>query len=236
MNKPNRLAGTASAPGTQQNVALAVARQRLGDAHFHFVLEMIRRGQGEVAAPQVLVIYARLHYLSEIDLQALRNRVLVYLGQVANTDVTHLPNTFVAIDGDVEWDVTASMVERIRRRLNGRNNYAFRDWVEMHTGHVYSKLLRIHIDNLIPLYESAGGELKPADATRLYVRELNLRDGLYDPLYNGLLERIYDSIDEESETEGEEVAEGAEKAEEARPEDTRATQASAAAFGRLKEA
>lgn len=234
MIKATRGSG-AGTPGTNQNVALALARQRLGDAHFQFVLEMIRRGQGEVAAPQVLQIYARLHYLTELDLQALRNRVLVYLGQIANTDVTHLPNTFVAIDGDVEWDVRASMVERIRRRLNGRSNYAFREWVELHTGHVYSKLLRIHIDNLVTLYDSGAGELKPIDATRLYVRELNLRESLFDPLYHGLLERIYETVKEEADTADEPAVDEVPAAEPS-TEGPRTTPAAAAGFARLKEA
>jgi hypothetical protein len=236
MSKPNRPLGTATPAATHQNVALAVARQRLGDAHFQFILEMIRRGQGEVAAPQVLLIYARLHYLPEIDLQSLRNRVLVYLGQVANTDVTHLPNTFVAIDGDVEWDVTASMVERIRRRLNGRNNYVFREWVELHTGHVYSKLLRIHIDNLVPLHEASQGELKPAETTRLYVREMNLREGMFEPLYHGLLERIYEAVQIEDELESEPGAEPA-TAGATEPDESREPKPGVnAAYARLKEA
>ncbi len=197
MSRKQRSASAAQAQATNLNVALAVARQRLGDAHFRFVLELIRRGQGEVAAPQLLVIYARLHYLSEIDLQALRNRVLVYLGQVSNTDVTQLPNTFVAIDGAVEWDITASLVERIRKRLSGRRNYAFREWVELHGGHVESKLLRIHVENLLGLCESADPQTGPAELARTYVRELALREGLYEPLYHGLLERLYEMPVEE---------------------------------------
>jgi len=189
-------------PSTNLNVALAVARQRLGDAHFQFALEMIRRGQGEVAAPQVLTIYARLHDLNEIDLQALRNRVLIYLGQVANTDVTHLPNTFVAIDGGVEWDVTASLVERIRKRLSGRRNHPFREWVELHSGHVESKLQRIHVECLAALYDATDGTLKLPELTRLYMREVGLRDTLYEPLHAGLLERLYEQMDEDEAADG----------------------------------
>lgn len=196
MNKVSWGPGSGAPPATNLNVALAVARQRLGDAHFQFALEMIRRGQGEVAAPQALTIYARLHDLTEIDQQALRNRVLIYLGQVANTDVTHLPNTFVAIDGGVEWDITASLVDRIRKRLGGRKNHTFREWVELHSGHVESKLLRIHVDNLATLYETTDGGTKLAEVTRLYMRELGLRDALYESLHAGLLERLYEQLDE----------------------------------------
>jgi hypothetical protein len=199
MSKSNRSESGAAAPATNQNIVLAMARQRLGDAHFQHALELIRRGQGEVAAPGAITIYARLHYLDEVDMQALRNRVLVYLGQVANTDVTHLPNTFVAIDGGVEWDITASLVKRIRKRLSGRRNHDFREFVELHNGFVEARLQRIHVDNLLSLREAMEPDTKLADMTRLYMRELGLRDGLFDSLYHGLLERLYESAADELE-------------------------------------
>jgi hypothetical protein len=195
MSKASWIPGSGTPPATNLNVALAVARQRLGDAHFQFALELIRRGQGEVAAPQALSIYSRLHDLAEIDHQALRNRVLIYLGQMANTDVTHLPHTFVAIDGGVEWDITASLVERIRKRLGGRKNHTFREWVELHSGHVESKLLRIHIENLAGLYDATDGSVKLPEVTRLYMREIGLPDAIFEPLHAGLLERMYEQID-----------------------------------------
>jgi len=194
-------------PATNQNVALAVARQRLGDAHFRFALELIRRGVGEVAAPQALIIYGRLHDLAEIDVQALRNRVLVHLGQVAHTDVAHLPNTFVAIDGGVEWDIRASLVDRIRKRLGGRRNFAFREWVELHAGHVESKLLRTHVENLVSLRESVDPGMGLSDVTRLYMQELSLRDSLYEPLFNGLLERLYEQFVAERQLQADEAGE-----------------------------
>jgi hypothetical protein len=157
----------------------------------------------------------------------------VYLGQLTNTEVTHLPNTFVAIDGGVEWDVTASMVARIRRRLHGRKNYLFRDWVELHTGHVQSKLLRIHIDNLVALREAAGPDARVSEMTRLYMRELGVREGLFDPLYHGLLERIYDTLGEEVQGLADEKSPG-----EASDESTAAAAeaSAAAAYARLKKA
>jgi hypothetical protein len=204
MSKSSWVPGNTGAPAaTNLNVSLAVARQRLGDAHFQFALELIRRGQGEIAAPQALTIYGRLHDLVEIDQQALRNRVLIYLGQVANTEVTHLPNTFVAIDGGVEWDVTASLVDRIRKRLGGRRNHTFREWVELHSGHAESKLLRIHVDNLASLNEAADGAMKLSELTRLYMREIGLRDALFEALHAGLLERLYEQMEAEEEAEDE---------------------------------
>jgi hypothetical protein len=183
-----------SADATSMSVAIAVARQRLLDAHFTHVLELIQRAQGEVAAPQALTIYSRIHRLTEIDIQALRNRVLVHLGRVAATDVTDLPHTFVAIDGAVEWDITASLVERIRKRLGGRRNYELRDWIDQHSGHVECDLMKLHVENLLALGEVMGADAKPVDVTRTYMREAVVRDELWEPLYWGYLDRQYDRV------------------------------------------
>jgi hypothetical protein len=183
---------------TSMSVAIAVARQRLLDAHFTYVLELIQQSQGDVAAPQALTIYARVHRLSEIDLQALKNRVLVYLGRVAATDVTDLPHTFMAIDGAVEWDITASLVDRIRRRLGGRRNHELRDWIDQHSGHVECDLMKLHVDNLVALSEVMGEDARPVDVTRMYMREADVRDELWEPLYWGLLDRQYDRFVAES--------------------------------------
>lgn len=193
MNRSNGPEASGVSAATHQNVILAMARQRLGDAHFQFVLELIRQGQGEVAAPHAVDIYARLHHLDESDLQSLRNRVLVYAGQMANTDVKQLPNTFVSIDGAVEWDITASLVKRIRRRLGGRRNHDFREFVELHCGYVEARLLRIHIDNVVGLRETADPDTRLADVVRLYIRNLGLRESVFEPLYNGFLERLYET-------------------------------------------
>lgn len=176
------------------SVAIAVARQRLLDAHFTHVLELIQRAQGEVAAPQALTIYSRIHRLTEIDIQALRNRVLVHLGRVAATDVTDLPHTFVAIDGAVEWDITASLVDRIRKRLGGRRNYTLRDWIDQHSGHVECDLMKLHVENLLALGEIMGPDARPMEVTRTYMREAVVRDELWEPLYWGYLDRQYDRM------------------------------------------
>jgi hypothetical protein len=192
MSDAKRVPVTAGTDAMSVSVAIAVARQRVLDAHFTYVLEFIQRSQGEIAAPQALLIYARLHRLSELDVRALRNRVLVHLGRLSATDVTELPHTFVSVDGAVEWDVTASLVQRIRKRLRGRKNYTFREWVDLHAGHVECELLKLHVDNLVALAEVLGPKTRRPDVVTLYVREVNLRDELWDTLHHSLLARLYE--------------------------------------------
>ncbi len=194
MSKAEEGPAKSGTDATSMSVAIAVARQRLLDAHFTHVLELIQRAQGEVGAPQALIIYARVHRLTEIDIQALRTRVLVHLGRVASTEVTDLPHTFVAIDGAVEWDITASLVERIRKRLGGRRNYELRDWIDQHSGHVECDLMKLHVDNLVAVADVMGAATRPMEVARTYMREVGVRDELWEPLYWGLLDRQYERL------------------------------------------
>ncbi|MCI0433778.1 MAG: hypothetical protein L0271_09010 [Gemmatimonadetes bacterium] len=175
---------------SQMSMAMAAARQRLHDAHFAFVLELIQKTRAQVPAPRALSIYARLHRLTEIDIQVLRHRVLVYLGELQSVGITELPNTFVAIDGEVEWDVTASLVERIRKRLTGRKLHELREWITLHSGHVEAELLRLHTDNVVAIAD-ASGSIPRADVVRAYSREAGLGDRLNETLHNGLLAALY---------------------------------------------
>jgi len=172
-------------------IAYAVAKQRVQDLHFHGVMELIERARGEVAAPQALGIYARLHHLNEAEAGSLKNRVMVHMGRASNADIHHLPNTFVAIDGAVEWDVNASLVDRIRKRVGGRRRHAFREWVELHAGHIESQLLRLHIDCLRNVRDAAGSGARLSDLTRDYAREMDVPDSLRDALYHGLTEQLF---------------------------------------------
>ncbi|MGD8277410.1 MAG: hypothetical protein PVH00_05260 [Gemmatimonadota bacterium] len=177
--------------GASLKIAYAVAKQRVQDLHFHGVMELIDRARGEVAAPQALAIFARLHHLSEAEAQALKNRVMVHMGRASNADIHHLPNTFVAIDGAVEWDVSASLVDRIRKRVGGRRRHALREWVELHTGHVESQLLRLHVECLRNVREAAGASARLSDLTRDYAREMGVSDTLRGALHHGLAEQLF---------------------------------------------
>lgn len=178
------------------NISYAIAKQRIQDLHFHSVVELIERSRGEVAAPQALMIYSRVHGLNEQDAQALKNRVMVHMGQAANADIHHLPNTFVAIDGAVEWDIGASLVERIRKRVGGRRHHALREWIELHSGHVEIQLMRLHVECLRNVREAAGPDVRIQDLVRDYARGQGVRESLHDALYYGFLERLFAELPE----------------------------------------
>jgi hypothetical protein len=175
-------------------VLLASARERLADAHLVHSLDFIQRTSGEVEAPRALEIYCRLHRLDEQDTRALKNRVLASFGQGTAAESIS-PHTFVAVGGDVEWDVTASLFYRLRRRLGGRRNARLRRWVELHTGYVEGKLLRVHVDNVERLLEVTGtSDGAIADTIHIYMRSLRLRDSLFEALDIAVCERLYPDI------------------------------------------
>lgn len=177
-------------------IAYAVARQRIQDLHFHSVLELIERARGEVAAPQAVAIYARLHRLTELEAQALKNRLMVHMGRTTSADIQHLPNTFVAVDGAVEWDISASLVDRIRKRVGGRKRHALRDWVDRHVGHVEMQLLRLHIECMRDIRQAGDADIRLKDLVRSYARELRVRESMLDALYFGVQEGRFAELPE----------------------------------------
>lgn len=172
-------------------ILLAGARERLMDAHLVHALDFIQRTAGDIEAPRALEVYGRLHHLEEHDARQLKNRVLASFGRTSDAEPTG-PHTFIAVGGDVEWDVTASLFYRLRRRLGGRRNHRLRRWVELHTGWVEARLLRVHVENVERLVEVTGtrdGAL--LDTLRTYLHELRLRDSLLEAIHIALCDRLY---------------------------------------------
>ena len=175
-------------------VLLAGAHERLLDAHLVHALDFIQRTSGEIEAPRALTVYCRVHHLDEQDARQLKNRVLASFGRSPEEDDA-APHTFVAVGGDVEWDVTASLLYRLRRRLGGRRNYRLRRWVELHTGYIEGRLLRVHVENVERLVEVTGtsdGAL--IDTIGTYMRALRLRESLLEAIHIALCERLYPDV------------------------------------------
>lgn len=177
--------------GSGLSVLLAVARERLLEAHYEHALDFIRRVANALDAPRAFEVYARMHHLSEDDARSLKNRVIASFG-VAKGDVSDAaPATFVAINGDVEWDVTASVLYRLRKRLSGRKNPELRRWVALHAGHVEASVLRLHVDNARQIVTAAGADADASDLVKAYVQSVSARESLYEPIMIGVLDRMY---------------------------------------------
>lgn len=185
MAKENRV----TTGGKDLNMLLAVGRKRLADAHFTHAMELIEHASPHVSPPRALDIYSRLHHLTEEEFRALKNRVLVAYAKRAPSDEKLA--TFIGINGDVDWDITATVFQKIRKRLKGRQNLELRRWVEMHTGRAEAELLSIHVENVIRLYASLGDLSPVLDAVRLYMETIALRSTLHEALYIAVCDRLF---------------------------------------------
>jgi hypothetical protein len=170
---------------------LAVARERLSEAHYEHALDFIQRTSNALDAPRAFEIYARMHHLSEDDGRALKNRVIASFGLARGEEGDNALATFVAINGDVEWDVTASVLYRLRKRLSGRKNLELRRWVTLHAGHVEARVMKLHVDNALQLVEAAGPDADTDDVVRTYIQGVSARESLYEPILIGVLDRLY---------------------------------------------
>lgn len=173
------------------HVAFAMMRQRIAGIHLAGAVEVIERSAGAVEAPRALDIYGRLHHLEEDEFQALKNGVLAHYGRAAQGAGEEPPTTFVAITGDVEWDVTASLFHRVKKRLGGRRHLELRHWMELHTGRVEMRLLRLHIEGALRVAELLP-EGSVMDSVQRYVAGMHVRDGLGEAVYIGVLDRLYE--------------------------------------------
>lgn len=172
---------------------LATAQERLADAHLVHALDFIQRTSDGIEAPRALEIYCRLHHLDDREGRALKNRVLLSFGRPStDEDGRH---TFEAVGGDVEWDVTASLAYRLRRRLGGRRNHRLRRWVELHAGYVEGRLLRVHAESVERLLEVTGTSNDAiADTIARYAQAMRLRDGLREAIHIAVCERLYPDV------------------------------------------
>jgi hypothetical protein len=177
------------------DVALAVARERLTEAYFVNALEFIKFTNGELAPPRALAVYARLHHLTEEQYRSVKNRVLASFGGATSAASTPPPSTFVAINGDVEWDITASLFHRIRRRMGGRRNFRLRKRVELFSGKVEMSLLRIHVDSVARLMALHERDTSVALVLRMYMEELGVRRSLHHAIYFAVLERLHEELE-----------------------------------------
>jgi hypothetical protein len=196
------------------DVALAVARERLNEELFGQALAFIDFTRDDLAAPRALGIFARLHHLDEEEYRLLKNRVLASYGAQAGAPVAPA-NTFVAINGDVEWDVTASMINRIRRRLGGRRNMRLRKRVELFSGRVEAALLSIHVDAVCRVVTTFDEDVSVAMVVRTYMEALGVRRALHHAIYTSVLDRLFREL--EPATRPAPVSAAAEEPAEARP-------------------
>lgn len=174
------------------DVALATARVRLAETHFQQAIAFIEFTADELSTPRALGIYARLHYLTEIEYATIRNRVLASFGESGPGPA---PATSVTVDDAVAWDVTASVFHRLRRRLGGRRNLRLRRRVELFSGRVEAALLDIHVECVCRMVKHVDAATSVAEVVGMYMEALGVQRTAYPTIYVGALARLYTELE-----------------------------------------
>jgi hypothetical protein len=174
------------------DLAAAVCRERLLDAHVMRALELIDHARVKVAPPRALNIYLRLHSMTEVDAQILGHRAFVVLGQ---RDAAAGGEDHGEIDDfeeeEAPWEEAhGSLVRQVQKRLHGRVNQELRRWVELHTGRTEVALLDVHVTNALRFIEILQPETSYAGAVNLYLEMLSIPQPLGDTIYFFVLDRL----------------------------------------------
>lgn len=142
-------------------IAAAVASEKVLEEHVRSAAEMVEESDGRVPVQRLLASYSRLHHLGEQDARKLRERLLAELGRNGHDrGALHGPR---------------SPVTRLYRRLQGRVDIEFRDWVDRHTARVQLAVMDIHVQNALEMVRVVREKVSVGETLSLYADMLGLR-------------------------------------------------------------
>jgi hypothetical protein len=139
-----------------------VASEQVLEEHVRSAAEMVEESAGSVPLHRLLASYARLHHLGEQDARKLRERLLAELGR-KGVDTG-------ALDGP------RSPLRRLYRRLQGRVDMEFRDWVDRHAARVQLAVMDIHVQNALEMTRIVRQQATVGETMAAYAEMLGLRD------------------------------------------------------------
>ncbi len=142
-------------------IAAAVASEKVLEEHVRSAAEMVEESAGSVPVERLLASYARLHHLGEQDARKLRERLLAELGR-NGLDTG-------ALDGP------RSPITRLYRRLQGRVDTEFRDWVDRHAARVQLAVMDIHVQNAMEMLRVVRQQASVGETLSMYATMMGLR-------------------------------------------------------------
>ena len=165
------------------DIATAVGRERLFEAHLSHAVELIEHARKELAPPRAIDIYLRLHQLPPADAEILTHRVLVALGQL-DDEATSADIAVEAERSEPVWQSVTPTLQWLQRRLRGRVHRELRQWVELHTARTEVALLKIHVRNAQEFIEILQPEVPLMSTVEMYVDAVRARPGLVETVYH----------------------------------------------------
>jgi hypothetical protein len=177
-------------------IAVAIARERLQEAHAAQLLELIQGADGQLTPRRATEIYARLHYLGPEMTRSVGNKVLASLGQFREV-AGPLPAQERGNGAD-----PLTVFGQIRKRLRGRTNVELRRKVELLTGRAEVALVRVHVENVLRLLKAFSEEIPIAQVVDAYAQLLEIRKSVAEMVYFLTLDRLASPLSGRSDRNG----------------------------------
>jgi hypothetical protein len=169
-------------------IAIAMARERLLEAHVKHLLELIHTVGGQISPSRAIEIYARLHSVDPQTARMIGGKTLAALGERREAaGALHLTTAQTKVE---ERDSPLSLFSQLRMRLRGRVNLELRQKIELHTGRTQIAFLQVHLDNALRFVKILTPESPVARAVELYTELVEVRKSLADVIYFLTLDRL----------------------------------------------
>jgi hypothetical protein len=169
-------------------IATAIARERLLEAHVAHLLELIHTVGGQLSPTRTIAIYTRLHSVDPETARMIEGKTLAALGERREAAGAIQLDTTPA--GGESWDSPLSLFAQIRMRLRGRVNLELRQQVEFHTGRTQVAFLQVHVNNALRFVKILAPEAPIARAVELYTEVVEVRKSVAEIVYFLTLERL----------------------------------------------
>jgi hypothetical protein len=167
-------------------VAAAVAREALLQAHVKHALELIGLASNRVSVMRMLDIYVRVNSLPNADAELVTTRVLAMLGEsTADGD-----RPLVYVEGESDLAGNLPLVGVVRDRLRGRALNDLRRWVELHTGSTQVALLNVYVAHALRFVDMLQETHSIAAALRVYAEFVAVPRTMNDMLHLFVLDRL----------------------------------------------
>ncbi len=173
---------------SELEIAAAIAREHLLEAHVTHLLELIHTVGGQVSPSRAIEIYVRLHSVEPETARIIRGKTLATLGERREAaGAIQLDTPHAKGEG---WDSPRSILSQIRTRLRGRVNLELRQKVELHTGRTQVAFLHVHVNNALRFVKILTPGTSIARAVELYTELIGTRKSVAEIVYFLTLDRL----------------------------------------------
>ena len=166
-------------------VAAAVTREAILQAHVTRALKLIELAGDRVSAVRMIEIYIRMQELSAAEGEVIAMRLLATIGQKAKKG--NRPAMYVEGEKD---DDGRSIVSFVRDRLRGRVHHDLRRWVELHAGQTRVALLDIYVKHAVKFVDELRETHTTTAALSIFRDLTGLPASMKDALQMFVVEKI----------------------------------------------